>query len=319
MRNFVLIGSLTAAALIAVACGSTESELFDESSNDSGSTSQSGDDSTTTDSDAGETPVDTTPIGDIPSDGGAGTGAFTGIPCNVQQVLENACLGCHTKTYAPVLLNYSDLIAKSVKDPAKSNAERSLARMQDTASPMPPKPAAAATAEEIAAFDAWIKAGSPMGAACTGIGDGGAPKADAGDPYNTPTVCTSKSTYRGGENIDMRPGEACATCHQVRGGPRYTVGGTVYPTAHEPNLCNGATKANLTVIVTDKNGKVVNVPVDTSSGNFGTRTAIVPPFTVVVSDGTKTRPMLGSLTAGDCNTCHTEKGLNGAPGRVMAP
>jgi len=263
---------------------------------------------------------DTTPVGDIPSDGGAGTGAFTGIPCDVQQILETACLGCHTKTNTPYLLTYADLTAASAANPAQSNAVRSLERMKSTTSPMPPKPAVAATADEIAVFDAWIKAGTPMGKECTGIPDGGTTTAaDAGNPYNTPTVCTSKTTYRGGENIDMRPGEACATCHQVRGGPRYTISGTVYPTAHEPNGCNGTTAKNLTVVVTDKNGKVVNVPVDTSSGNFGSRTNIAPPFSVVVTDGTNSRAMAGTLTAGDCNTCHTEKGLNSAPGRVMAP
>jgi predicted CXXCH cytochrome family protein len=29
--------------------------------------------------------------------------------------------------------------------------------------------------------------------------------------------------------------------------------------------------------------------------------------------------MSGAVTAGDCNSCHTEQGANGAPGRIMAP
>ena len=31
------------------------------------------------------------------------------------------------------------------------------------------------------------------------------------------------------------------------------------------------------------------------------------------------RAMLGSVTSGDCNSCHTQDGRNGAPGRVLAP
>ena len=97
----------------------------------------------------------------------------------------------------------------------------------------------------------------------------------------------------------MRPGGACITCHTMRGGPNYTVAGTVYPTAHEPNDCNGVNGA-LTVVVTDKNGVVTNIAVNTV-GNFSSRTAIAAPFTVKVTNGTKTRAMAGSLTAGDCN------------------
>jgi len=40
---------------------------------------------------------------------------------------------------------------------------------------------------------------------------------------------------------------------------------------------------------------------------------------VRVFDGTKDRVMGAPLTAGDCNSCHTEPGVNGAPGRIMAP
>ena len=103
----------------------------------------------------------------------------------------------------------------------------------------------------------------------------------------------------------------------MRGGPRYTVAGTVYPTAHEPNDCNGV-NAGLTVVVTDANGAVTNLPVN-GVGNFRSSTRIAAPFKVKVTDGTKERVMVGTLTAGDCNTCHTEAGTNGAPGRVMAP
>ena len=41
-------------------------------------------------------------------------------------------------------------------------------------------------------------------------------------------------------SADMNPGRACITCHSTMNGPSLTIAGTVYPTAHEPDLCNGA-------------------------------------------------------------------------------
>ena len=33
----------------------------------------------------------------------------------------------------------------------------------------------------------------------------------------------------------------------------------------------------------------------------------------------RVRMMVASQTAGNCNSCHTQNGANGAPGRIMAP
>jgi hypothetical protein len=115
----------------------------------------------------------------------------------------------------------------------------------------------------------------------------------------------------------MNPGRACITCHTQEGGPSFTIAGTVYPTAHEPNNCNGS-PGGLTVVVTDANQQVVNISVN-SVGNFSTKTILTPPLQVKVVGAGKERAMAGTLTAGDCNSCHTETGANGAPGRIMAP
>jgi hypothetical protein len=256
---------------------------------------------------------------------GAGTGAVTGLPCDVQQLLENRCIGCHLGPSPKALLTYMDLMAKSSVDPTKTMAQESLVRMQSTTSPMPPPPAVAPTAAEIATFQAWVTAGTPMGAVCTSLPDGGAPDGGTdggtgGTNYNTPTVCTSMKTWNGGNqgSSQMHPGDACITCHTMRGGPAYTIAGTVYPTAHEPNDCDGV-NGGITVVVTDANNAVTNVTVN-SAGNFDSRAAIVAPFHVKVMNAAGgTRAMSGSLTAGDCNSCHTVTGANGAPGRIMAP
>lgn len=247
---------------------------------------------------------------------GAGTGAPTGLPCDVQQVLENRCIGCHLGTTAVALLTYDDL-SKPSSDPTKTLAVRSLERMKSTTSPMPPAPAEPPTPAEIATFEKWVSAGAPRGTTCTPTGDAGAPPAT--NPYDTPLKCTSGQTWTGGNegSSRMRPGGACITCHAMRGGPAYTIAGTVYPSAHEPNDCNGQA-APVTVVVTDANGKVTNLTTN-AVGNFSSRVALAPPFKVKLVSGAKERVMATTLTAGDCNTCHTAAGLNGAPGRVMAP
>jgi len=311
----MILGVLVGAA-VAAACGSSG----DASNLSSGGTSGP-DGSTTTGQDGAAASVDAAVYGDgINTTGmGAGTGAATGLPCDVQQLLENRCIGCHLGPSPPALLNYADLLKPS-SDPAKNLAQKSVERMKSTTSPMPPAPAVAPTAAEIATFEAWVTAGTPMGAVCTPAGDAGAPDAGGGtNPYNTPTVCTSNTTWNGGNEGTsvMRPGGACITCHTMRGGPAYTVAGTVYPTAHEPNDCNGVNGA-VTVVVTDANGVVTNIAVN-SVGNFNSRANIAAPFHVKVTNGAKVRAMGGALTAGDCNSCHTVTGVNGAPGRVMAP
>jgi hypothetical protein len=280
-----------------------------------GATDEAGNPKNPSDSDAG---VDN---GINTSGKGAGTGAATGLPCDVQQLLENRCIGCHLGPSPKPLLTYADLTAAS-STAGKSMAQQSLARMQNAASPMPPAPAVAPTAAEIKTFSDWVAAGTMMGMTCTAVGDGGVEGGTTATNYNTPTICTSNKTWNGGNNgsSSMQPGAPCITCHTMKGGPNYTVAGTVYPTAHEPNECNGSNgpAGPLTVVVTDANNVVTNITVN-AVGNFSSRAAIKAPFKVAVTNGVKTRSMAGSLTAGDCNSCHTLAGANGAPGRVMAP
>jgi hypothetical protein len=112
----------------------------------------------------------------------------------------------------------------------------------------------------------------------------------------------------------MRPGEACPSCHS------FTLAGTVFPTEHEPNDCNGVngSTAGLTVSVTDAKGKVQTLTVD-SAGNFYSSTAFTAPFTAKVVSKTSERDMMAMQTSGNCNSCHTVNGANSAPGRIMAP
>lgn len=309
MRHAILFGFVALAVAAGFACSS--SSTVEDTSSDGGAPS------TLPTSD----PASTTP------EGPAGTGANTGLPCDVQAVLENRCLTCHDGSMAGVapLLTYSNLMAKAVSDPTKTLAQLSLERMKSATQPMPPKPAEAVSADEIADFEAWITGGAKKGEACTTpppATDGGSmPSGDAGTKLpDGGSLCTSGTFWTQGNQGSglMNPGQICQGCHQVMGGPSFSAAGTVYAGAHEPNNCNGANTANLTVIITDAQNREVRIPVN-AAGNFYTRTRIRAPFKARVTDGQKTRAMQGSVTRGDCNGCHTENGANGAPGRIQAP
>lgn len=307
MRYAVLLGSIVIATAAAIACSQTPSieEPTPLPADDSGTTPSSPDDA------------------DTPS-GPAGTGLNTGLPCDVQTITENRCIACHDGNTAVALLKYDDFMKKATVDPTKTLAEMSLIRMKSTTSPMPPPPAAPPEADEIQTFEDWVKAGTPKGAACTtppppSTTDGGTDAGGLG-PDGGP-VCTSGTLWTGGNNGSqlMNPGEACLACHQKMGGPNLRIAGTVYPTAHEPDKCNGSKPPpQLTVVITDKNNRVIRIPVN-SVGNFDTNTRYTAPYKAMVTDGTKTRAMVGTVTSGDCNSCHTVAGANGAPGRIMAP
>lgn len=247
---------------------------------------------------------------------GAGTGAVTGLPCDVEQLFENRCISCHLGPTPPPLLTYEDLIAPAPDAPSKSMAQASLERVSGTGSPMPPPPAEAPTSDEIQTLRAWVTAGTPRGGVCTAASDAGTA---APPDYATPVVCTSNVTAKGGNDgsSTMRPGVACINCHTQEGGPSFKIAGTVYPTAHEPDNCDGVANG-VTVVVTDANGTVTNLSVN-GVGNFYSRAQVVAPFHVKVTSGNRERAMSASLTAGDCNSCHTVNGANGAPGRIMAP
>lgn len=109
-------------------------------------------------------------------DGGAGGAAqSTGLPCDVQAVLEKHCASCHgaTPAYgAPFpLVTHSDVTASG-------RGERILARMKDEARPMPPSPAPRASATDIAALEKWLADGAkPSAEACAGAsGESATPK-----------------------------------------------------------------------------------------------------------------------------------------------
>lgn len=300
------------------------------------------------------------PTGGPRVDAGGMTSQPNSPYCKVRQMIGTRCLGCHSNppiTGVPMsLATYSDLLVPAKSTPSISVAELAFERIQSATAPMPPSGARAAT-DEIQALADWLGEGTPQ-RSCDGttmpppkvdagvdagrvVVDAGRPTVDAAprdaatvvrdaaretgpvvdagtgttDPFAVASVCTSNTRWTGGNNFNMRPGEPCLNCHG-----NYSVIGTVYPTGHEPNDCNGVngSTTGAQVVITDANGtsRTLNVnPV----GNFELAGSIATPFRAKVVYQGRERAMSASQTNGNCNSCHTQNGNGGAPGRIVLP
>lgn len=262
--------------------------------------------------------------------GGSGSGlpGDAGLPCEVANLLASQCTSCHGAPLAgsaPMSLrSRADLLVTSTRDPAMNYAQRSLARMRDTASPMPPgNPPPTA---EVDAFAAWI-AGGMLEGSCAPVGppvltctsNRFVPMPTLADEHASPT---------------MAPGLACISCHtgqnfagQNPGGLEtdppfiFQFMGTVFRSAREQPLCSPSLGVAATVEILDSAGTVVlQLPVNAGGNFYGSVPGPMPsPYTARVVTAAGTRVMAGAQTSGDCNTCHTPEGLQGAPGRIYLP
>lgn len=319
MKRTLLIGFLVAASGLLACAGDTNADIQADGGAGPGTPS--------TPADGG---VDAGTHG-TPTDGGSGgppppVATSGDLPCDVQAVLAN-CITCHGTNLtggAPVrLVTYQDLIAPSPVDPTELEIDRAIARMGDAQRPMPPT--GPAPASDIAVLVAWRNAGMPP-STCNPATDGGTPGGgtDAGTPITE--VCTSGTFWSSGNNgsSKMNPGLACIECHSQRGAPEFAAAGTLYPTIREPDLCNGAsssTYGGASVEIIDAQGKTYSTTPN-SAGNFYINAGsanLVMPIRARVSYQGKTREMLTAQNSADCNSCHTEQGTNGAPGRVALP
>jgi hypothetical protein len=127
------------------------------------------------------------------TDGGRGSTGDTALPCDVQEVLHEACGGCHGSTPrwgAPMaLVTWEDTQQAAMSDPERTVHELMKERLNDASDPMPPAAHDQMTAEEKALLNAWLDGGAPAateGEACdpaldAGVPDGGAPDGGAPD------------------------------------------------------------------------------------------------------------------------------------------
>jgi hypothetical protein len=225
-----------------------------------------------------------------------------------------ACTSCHSQppiSGTPMaLVTRDDLMASSGVDSAQTYAQRAVVRMKDSKSPMPPLPASAAPAADIATLQAWI--------------DGGMPKGDCGaaaNPFNAPPKCSSAKYWAMGDEGTglMHPGAACVACHVSRKkAPAVQVGGTVYPSAHEPDECISLVPG-AKVVLTDATGAVVTLPLNANGNFYYDQDPLAFPYSAKVVFEGRERVMIAKQTSGDCNACHTQAGASSAPGRILLP
>ena len=150
-------------------------------------------------------------------------------------------------------------------------------------------------------------------AGCGGAFEGGG----ATTPVSNSVCSTGQQWTGGGEGSSlMNPGMDCIGCH-VRGeGPSFTAAGTVFGDYHDADRCAGVSGA--VVKVTDANGQVLQATTNATGNFFLVGTLAFPVHAQVTYQG-RTRAMVTAQATADCAGCHTQAGLNGAPGRIVAP
>jgi len=265
------------------------------------------------------------PDGGTVDAGPSDAGVSGDLPCDVANLLAGYCTLCHGAPPAggaPDSLNsLASLRVASVTEPTKTRGQVCVERMANAAAPMPPAGYASPPAASQTSFANWVNAGMPAGTCSAPTPDGGPPP----DPiFSGPLTCTGGTYWTQGNegSSRMHPGWACIACHRNSDAPHFSVAGTVYPTGHEYDDCNGSAASGAVVVVTDSNNVSRNFTVN-SAGNFSGSdpTGVFPafPITARVTFGGKTRFMATAVNSGDCNSCHTEGGINGAPGRIALP
>lgn len=158
-------------------------------------------------------------------------------------------------------------------------------------------------------------------AGAAGMGESGAPSLG---PFDGAARCTSGLVRDPNESEapEMNPGFPCITCHLATSegdAPVFAFAGTIYPSAHEPNSCRGAGASGAEIVITDAAGATLRAVANTS-GNFLLEDArLVPPFSAKVQFEGRERATSAPHSGPDCNTCHTQSGDQGAPGRIVLP
>jgi hypothetical protein len=183
---------------------------------------------------------------------------------------------------------------------------------------MPPSPAGVLASAEVAAFQAWLDAGTPL-SHCEEEPN------PSENPYEAAPTCSSGAYWPGYQTgaLWMMPGAPCIACHRqnYNFAPVFTLAGTVFATAHEPDKCYGVSvETGAKIIITDANGLELSPILVTGRGNFGVIVdGLALPYRAKVVVGDKERVMLSPQTSGDCNACHTQAGAEGALGRIILP
>ncbi len=157
-------------------------------------------------------------------------------------------------------------------------------------------------------------------------GDAVAPADDGAALLFASPRCTSGVTRdpNESEGPEMNPGHACIACHSAviatgDDAPSFSFAGTAFPTGHEPDNCAGSGSEGAVITVTDAAGQTFAATAN-AVGNFFVEDAAPKfPITATIELGGRKRRMTAPQMSGDCNSCHTAEGAEGAPGRITVP
>jgi len=100
-------------------------------------------------------------------------------------------------------------------------------------------------------------------------------------------------------------------------GGAFLVAGTVYQQLKESGDCYGV--EGVTVQLTDAKGQVIKLTTN-KAGTFSLRArgaTLAMPFKAKVILKDEEHAMMSGQSTGNCASCHTAKGANGAPGRII--
>jgi hypothetical protein len=230
----------------------------------------------------------------------------------------HALVSASTSAHTPVAASsHAGLPTASVKVPpiASSAASQDVAQMNDSG--VGPDSGVSDAASDA---DAGSQPEVTASAAPTSAPSAAPSTTNHNDPFELPEKCTSGQYWTQGPGDLMRPGEACNACHaQGHAGPVFAFAGTVYYRGHEPDDCNGVLPADSVVVeITDANNVKTKLQTN-GAGNFTLSTSVALPYTARVLNALGERRMTTPQTSGDCNSCHTSEGKNGAPGRIAIP
>ncbi|MFT3711777.1 MAG: hypothetical protein QM817_29415 [Archangium sp.] len=165
----------------------------------------------------------------------------------------------------------------------------------------------------------------------------GAPSVGGFSSVGVSATCPSGKRWTAGtsESETMNPGYACRSCHlgqnfqgQNPGGDRepskaYFFMGTVFSVPNNEDLCAASgVPSDAVVEILDANDVVKATLTVNEVGNFrstSTTAGFTLPYKARVKAGGKVNAMAATQMNGDCNSCHTAAGLEGAPGRILFP
>ena len=234
----------------------------------------------------------------LPADGGTrvkapdGGAAGAGIPCDVAALFATKCVSCHSDP--PVggslsgLVTVADLLATAKEDATKNEAQLSLARMKNAASPMPPRSVGnPATPAEIAAVEGWIR-GNYAGS-CAGMGAPPPPPTSVFTGAGAFVGRTTSSTHNAGQNC-------MGSCHDHS----FTFAGTLTDGAG-----NGVAGAEVRLV--DGSGTAITVHTG-PEGNFHSTIPFAGAAHVGARTASNTVDMVSTITNGGCNGCHATGG-----------